>query len=56
MVLSSKGHRPAMVIVDRAFTGKYGFDLCRQLRSMGEYIPRINAGRTGNGCRKGCLC
>ena len=34
-----KGHRPAMVIVDRAFTGKYGFDLCRQLRGMGEYIP-----------------
>ena len=34
-----KAYSPAMVIVDRAFTGKYGFDLCRQLRGAGEYIP-----------------
>lgn len=32
-------HQPAMVIVDRAFTGKSGFDLCRQLRRAGEHIP-----------------
>ncbi|MFM2313681.1 MAG: hypothetical protein RLZZ04_2957 [Cyanobacteriota bacterium] len=32
-------HQPAMVIVDRAFTGKFGFDLCRQLRHAGEHIP-----------------
>jgi len=30
---------PAMVIVDRGFTGKFGFDLCRQLRRAGEHIP-----------------
>ena len=32
-------HQPAMVIVDRKFTGKYGFDLCRQLRRAGQHIP-----------------
>lgn len=32
-------YQPAMIIVDRAFTGKYGFDFCRQLRSAGEHIP-----------------
>jgi DNA-binding response OmpR family regulator len=32
-------HQPAMVIVDRAFTGKFGFDVCRQLRREGEHIP-----------------
>jgi two-component system, OmpR family, response regulator NblR len=31
--------QPAMVIVDRAFTGKFGFDVCRQLRRAGENIP-----------------
>jgi two-component system, OmpR family, response regulator NblR len=31
--------QPAMVIVDRAFTGKFGFDVCRQLRRAGEHIP-----------------
>jgi two-component system, OmpR family, response regulator NblR len=30
---------PAMVIVDRTFTGKFGFDVCRQLRRAGEHIP-----------------
>ena len=34
-----KAHCPAMLIVDRAFTGKHGFDLCRQLRSSGAYLP-----------------
>ena len=34
-----KAYCPAMVIIDRTFTGKYGFDLCRQLRGAGEYIP-----------------
>lgn len=32
-------HQPAMIIVDRAFTGKFGFDVCRQLRDEGEHIP-----------------
>ncbi|MEM6612727.1 MAG: response regulator transcription factor [Cyanobacteria bacterium P01_C01_bin.72] len=32
-------YQPAMVIVDRVLTGKYGFDLCRQLRSAGVHIP-----------------
>jgi two-component system, OmpR family, response regulator NblR len=32
-------HQPAMVIVDRVFTGKFGFDLCRELRAQGEHIP-----------------
>ncbi|MEO1672528.1 MAG: response regulator transcription factor [Cyanobacteria bacterium J06631_2] len=32
-------YQPALVIVDRAFAGKYGFDLCRQLRSAGVHIP-----------------
>ena len=32
-------YQPAMLIVDRSFTGKYGFDLCRQLRKAGARIP-----------------
>ncbi|MGF1588932.1 MAG: response regulator transcription factor NblR [Pleurocapsa sp.] len=32
-------HQAAMVIVDRVFTGKSGFDLCRQLRSAGDRTP-----------------
>ena len=32
-------YQPVMVIVDRIFTGKSGFDLCRQLRRAGEHIP-----------------
>lgn len=32
-------HQPIMVIIDRAFTGKLGFDLCRQIRTTGEKIP-----------------
>ncbi|MBE9047452.1 response regulator transcription factor [Pleurocapsales cyanobacterium LEGE 10410] len=32
-------HQPVMVIIDRVFTGKFGLDLCRQLRSAGERIP-----------------
>ncbi len=32
-------HQPVMVIVDRSFTGQFGFDLCRQLRSSGDRIP-----------------
>lgn len=31
--------QPAMMIIDRAFTGKLGYDLCRQLRSTGSRIP-----------------
>ncbi len=34
-----KVYQPVMVIVDRGFTGKSGFDLCRQLRCAGEHIP-----------------
>lgn len=34
-----KDYDPVMVIVDRAFTGKDGFDLCRQLRKSGQRIP-----------------
>lgn len=34
-----KAHQPAMVIVDRSFSGKSGFDFCRQLRHAGEHIP-----------------
>ena len=34
-----KEYHPAMVIIDRRFAGKDGFDLCRQLRSSGEHIP-----------------
>ena len=36
-----KSHDPAMVIIDRTFTGKSGFDLCHQLRSMGDRIPVV---------------
>jgi DNA-binding response OmpR family regulator len=32
-------YQPVMVIVDRTFTGKSGFDLCRQLRRTGEHVP-----------------
>ncbi len=32
-------YQPVMVIVDRTFTGKSGFDLCRQLRRAGEHVP-----------------
>lgn len=32
-------YQPAMVIIDRGFTGKYGFDLCHQLRSAGAHLP-----------------
>lgn len=32
-------YKPVMVIVDRTFTGKSGFDLCRQLRRAGEHVP-----------------
>jgi DNA-binding response OmpR family regulator len=32
-------YQPIMVIVDRTFTGKLGFDLCREIRSTGERIP-----------------
>jgi DNA-binding response OmpR family regulator len=32
-------YQPVMVIVDRIFTGKSGFDLCRQLRRAGEHVP-----------------
>ncbi|MDJ0592233.1 MAG: response regulator transcription factor [Pleurocapsa sp. MO_226.B13] len=32
-------HQPAMIIIDRAFTGKLGLNLCRQLRDLGERIP-----------------
>jgi two-component system, OmpR family, response regulator NblR len=32
-------YKPMMIIVDRAFTGKLGFDLCREIRSTGERIP-----------------
>jgi DNA-binding response OmpR family regulator len=32
-------YQPVMVIVDRIFAGKSGFDLCRQLRRAGEHIP-----------------
>ena len=32
-------HQPVMLIVDRSFTGQSGFDLCRQIRSMGDRIP-----------------
>jgi two-component system, OmpR family, response regulator NblR len=32
-------YQPVMVIVDRTFTGKSGFDLCRQLRCAGEHVP-----------------
>jgi OmpR family response regulator NblR len=32
-------YQPVMVIVDRTFTGKSGFDLCRQLRREGEHVP-----------------
>lgn len=32
-------HKPIMVIIDRSFTGKLGFDLCLQLRSLGNRIP-----------------
>ena len=34
-----RSHQPVMVIVDRNFAGKAGFDVCRQLRSAGERIP-----------------
>ncbi|BAZ46690.1 two component transcriptional regulator, winged helix family protein [Chondrocystis sp. NIES-4102] len=32
---------PKMVIVDRVFTGKLGFNLCRELRNTGERIPLL---------------
>lgn len=32
-------HSPAMVIIDRSSTGKYGFDVCQQLRRTGNRIP-----------------
>ena len=32
-------HQPVMILLDRALTGKLGFDLCRQLRNEGERIP-----------------
>ena len=32
-------YQPAMIIIDRAFTGKSGFDLCQELRSAGSRIP-----------------
>lgn len=32
-------HQPVMVIVDRSFTGQFGFDFCRQLRNSGDRIP-----------------
>ena len=32
-------HQPAMIVLDRAVTGRLGFDLCRQLRNAGERIP-----------------
>ena len=32
-------HHPAMVIIDRSLTGKYGYDLCQQLRCKGDRIP-----------------
>ncbi len=32
-------HQPVMIIVDRSFTGQFGFDLCRQLRNCGDRIP-----------------
>jgi two-component system, OmpR family, response regulator NblR len=32
-------YQPIMVIVDSTFTGKLGFDLCRELRSTGERTP-----------------
>ncbi|MEM8675516.1 MAG: response regulator transcription factor [Cyanobacteria bacterium P01_G01_bin.67] len=32
-------YQPIMLIIDRSFTGKSGFDLCRQLRHMGDRLP-----------------
>ena len=32
-------YQPAMIIIDRALTGKSGFDLCQELRSTGNRIP-----------------
>ena len=32
-------YQPAMIIIDRAFTGKRGFELCRELRNSGSRIP-----------------
>ena len=32
-------YQPAMLIVDRSFTGKHGFDLCRQLREAEVRVP-----------------
>ena len=32
-------YQPAMIIIDRALTGKPGFDLCQELRSTGSRIP-----------------
>lgn len=32
-------HRPIMIIVDRSFTGQAGFDLCRQVRQLGDRLP-----------------
>ena len=36
---SLSSHQPVMAIVDCHFTGKSGFDVCRQLRSAGQRIP-----------------
>lgn len=32
-------HQPVMILLDRALTGKLGFDFCRDLRNAGERIP-----------------
>ena len=32
-------YEPVMIVIDRALTGKLGFDLCRRLRDCGEKIP-----------------
>ncbi|MEL6493739.1 MAG: response regulator transcription factor [Cyanobacteria bacterium J06623_7] len=37
--LELSSHQPAMLIIDRNFTGKHGFDLCRQVRQVGTRIP-----------------
>lgn len=37
--LKLSSYQAAMVIVDRVFTGKFGFDLCRQLRNAGDRTP-----------------
>jgi DNA-binding response OmpR family regulator len=32
-------YQPAMIVIDRVFTGQPGFDLCKQLRREGNRIP-----------------